>query len=85
MKFTTVTFDGDEESVMALYIDGELHDYGDWYHDKINVKISSFIDGVRFSMVDVDEEKIECKNKELITQTTELGYSPPMKLSDITD
>ncbi len=85
MKFTTVLFSGDEETVQALYIDGELHDYGDWYHDKIDVKISSFIDGVRFAGLDVDSEKINCTKKELIEEMTELGGSPPIKLSDIID
>lgn len=85
MKFTIVTFTGDEETVQALYIDGELHEYGDWYHNKIDVKISSFIDGVRYTGALVEEEKIQCNDRELIEETTELGNQPPHLLADITN
>lgn len=42
--FTIVTFDIGEY-VKALYIDGVLEFYGDYYHNKISEKISAFIEG----------------------------------------
>src|ERR1035437_2386614 len=81
---TTVTFESGEE-VAALYIDGLLYKYGDYYHDKIRVCISAFKDVLEWSGKKFIDNKIECKNDKINEYVCELGGIPPNNLGDINE
>lgn len=82
-KFAVVDFTGGGDGVHALYINGKLHKYGDYYHDKIEVWIESFIEGVEWTGFVIDVDRIECTNEDLIEKIKHLGDSPPENLEDI--
>ncbi len=82
-KFTTVDFTGGSDGVYALYIDGKLFKYGDYYHDKIEIWIKSFIEGVKWTGALVEEENITCTDKEMIEDISEIANIPPHNLSDV--
>lgn len=81
--FNRVQFGLDDEEVYALYADGELVKYGDFYHDKIEVWIDAFIQGVKWGGTNVLVYKDVCNNEELVKNICELGSLPPKNLSDI--
>lgn len=89
VKVTTVDFTGGGDGVYACYIDGELEFYGDYYHDKIEDKISGFILGLKWIKenyvypLKVEEEKITCTDPQMIESISELANIPPKKLSDV--
>ena len=78
--FTVVKFESGE-SVTALYIDDNLFKYGDYYHNKIDNWINGFIDGVRWSGVNIEEREYYCDDPELNETICEYGGSPPKILS----
>jgi hypothetical protein len=80
--FTTVRF-GDDEPVYALYADGELIKYGDYYHDKIQDWIKGFIAGVKWGDVPTVCYEEVSTNEELIDAVCMMGNPVPEKLSDI--
>jgi hypothetical protein len=80
--FTIVTFEIGEY-VKALYIDGVLEFYGDYYHNKISEKISAFIEGAEWAGANIDINKIDCNNQEINTEVCEMGGIPPKNLEDI--
>ena len=81
INFTIVTFELGEY-VKALYIDGVLEFYGDYYHNKISEKISAFIEGVERAGVSVNVRKISCIDEEINEEVCEGGI-PPKNLEDI--
>jgi len=81
--FTTVDFTEGGDGVYALYIDGVLFKYGDYYHDKIETWIESFIEGVKWAGHRIESNKIECKNHDINSDVSEMGGIPPKKLEDI--
>jgi hypothetical protein len=81
-EFTIVTFELGEY-VKALYIDGVLEFYGDYYHNKITEKISAFIEGVKWAGVSVDVKKINCTDEEINEEVCDMGGIPPKNLEDI--
>lgn len=86
MELVIVDFSGGGDGITALYIDGKLHFYGDYYHNKINEKIEGFIDGVSYVLGSdrVDDNFIELhENHPLIEDTWDYGNPPPSNLSDI--
>lgn len=77
MKFTIVTFDPLGDAIpKALYIDGELYKYGDYYHDKIDEWIDGFIEGVKYTKAEIDIEEVECNNDSYNEEIAEMGDSP---------
>ena len=62
--FTIVTFEIGEY-VKALYIDGVMEFYGDYYHNKISEKISAFIEGAEWAGANIEVHKIDCSNREI--------------------
>ena len=44
-----VDFKGGGDGVDALYINGMLHKYGDYYHDKIGEWIEGFLGGIKYA------------------------------------
>ena len=86
IKAVIVDFSGDGDGITALYLDGLLHTYGDYYHDKISEQISGFLDGVKYVLGDdnVIESSINLHEKHpLIEDTWDVGNPPPNNLSDI--
>jgi len=82
-KFTIVTFEMGEY-VKALYIDGVLEFYGDYYHNKISEKISAFIEGVEWSgLKNIDVENLNCVNNDINEEVCEMGGMPPKYLKDL--
>lgn len=80
--FTIVTFEIGEY-VKALYIDGVMEFYGDYYHNKISEKISAFIEGAEWAGANIEVHKIDCNNREINVEVCEMGGIPPKNLEDI--
>lgn len=80
--FTIVTFEIGEY-VKALYIDGVMEFYGDYYHNKISEKISAFIEGAEWAGANIEVHKIDCSNREINVEVCEMGGIPPKNLEDI--
>jgi len=80
--FTTVDFTGGGDGVKALYADGFLVFYGDDYHDNIDVKIKSFIEGVKWCGAIVSNE-IYLADEKWEIPISENGEIPPKELKYI--
>jgi len=80
---TKVDFTGGGDGVYAIYIDGSLHKYGDYYHDKIEDWIQGFIDGVKWSGVNIVFNSVKCSDSEMISDISEMANVPPKYLSDV--
>lgn len=81
-EFAEVDFTGGGDGVYALYIDGKLYKYGDYYHDKIEVWIEAFIEGIEWTGANFTHTKIKCENKDLIENISHLGDIPPKNLNE---
>lgn len=81
-KFTIVHFP-EGEGVHAIYVNGKLEKYGDYYHDKIQDWIKGFLDGARWAGINFEETKVTCNDPELNDGICDNGDSPPKYLSDI--
>ncbi len=81
-KFTTVDFTGGGDGVYALYINDKLYRYGDYYHDKIEIWIKSFIEGAIWAGLSIKHEEIICKDSDLNRDISENGNFPPENLED---
>jgi hypothetical protein len=79
--FTVVTFESGE-SVSAIYVDDVLLKYGDYYHDKINDWIKGFLEGVRWSGINLEESKFTCGDDKISEDVCDGGI-PPQSLSDV--
>jgi hypothetical protein len=79
--FTVVRFP-EGEGVTAIYIDDVLLKYGDYYHDKIDDWIKGFLEGVRWSGINLEERKYTCKDPELNDDVCDGGI-PPNSLFDV--
>ena len=82
-KFTIVTFEHGEY-VKSLYIDGKLHIYGDYYHNKIDELINGFIDGAKWAGTNIEVDKITCKNRKISEDVCENGGIPPKYIQELT-
>jgi hypothetical protein len=80
---TLVTIGSSGDPVYALYINYELHVEGDDYHDKFNRYVDGFVDGLKWSGVNVNYEEYEINEGEWVERCCELGDSPPNNLEDI--
>jgi hypothetical protein len=85
MKLITVDFSGGGEGITALYIDGVLYKYGDYYHDKISDWIRGFIEGVKYGCNEEVEEELIGLDPEnpWLEETWELAGLPPKKFEDL--
>ena len=81
--FTEVDFTGGGDGVYALYIDGNLFKYGDYYHNKINEWIEAFTEGARWSGASIEYSTLKCTDESMIEEISELAGIPPGKLSDV--
>jgi hypothetical protein len=79
-----VDFKGGGDGVDALYINGMLHKYGDYYHDKIGEWIEGFLGGIKYAGINYTFKTIQCK-PELVEEVSENGGVPPKSLSDAVD
>jgi hypothetical protein len=84
MKLTIVDFSGGAEGITALYIDGKLHTYGDYYHNKITEWINGFIAGLIRAGVTTEENKIYLPEESpWIDWTWDLDNPPPDTLKGL--
>ena len=83
IEVTIVDFSMGSDGVTALYINSDLHKYGDEYHNDIGSWIRGFIDGLKWSGINVVEEIIRSKSEYWCQQTSEYGCPPPNQLEDI--
>jgi hypothetical protein len=81
VELTKVQFGID--GVTALYIRGDLHIYGDHYNDKIDDYLKGFINGLKWSGINVEYKKIECSNAEMVENICGIGNPPPNILEDV--
>jgi hypothetical protein len=79
-RFTIVDFSDGGDECEALYIDGNLFRFKDYNK---SISITSFIDGFKFADGKCVEERITCKNSELIEGIKEYGNEPPQNLNNI--
>lgn len=89
VEVVVVDFSGGGDALEGVYIDGDLEFYGDDYHDKISEKIGGFILGLKWIKenyiynLKVNDRRVQCIDADLIERVTELGDSPPKKLSEV--
>lgn len=79
----TVTFNPKGETTTALYINGKLYKYGDYYHDKIEIYAEAFIEGLKYAGCDVKDEDVNCNNDEVNYRMVDLADYPPENFSDL--
>jgi len=53
---------GGGDGITALYIDGKLYAYGDYYHDKIDDFIRGFVDGLSYAKIEFDYKLIQLEH-----------------------
>jgi hypothetical protein len=86
MNVDIVYFNTSGDGVTAMYIDGKLHTYGDYYHNKIDFWVMGFLDGLIYSkkqfIKTIHEIEYE-DNDELVEQIVELGMIPPKLLTAV--
>lgn len=82
-SFVEVDFTGGGDGVHALYIDGDLFKYGDYYHNKINDFIKAFTEGAIWAGKNISFKRIKCVDDDMIRDVSEMADSPPQKLSDV--
>lgn len=86
INLTTVNFCGNGDGITAIYIDGDLFKYGDYYHDKIDEYITGFVDGLKYingeDVINLNFIKLH-DNHPLVYSTWELAEEPPKKLENI--
>ncbi len=80
VKFSIVDFSGGTDECEALYINGQLFNFKDYNK---SISITSFIDGYKFSGSEFTEERITCKDVELIEGIKEYSNEPPQNLNNI--
>lgn len=83
MKIVIVEFVGEYDDVHAVYINGELHKHGDYHHDKIKIWIKAFIEGIKYTGIDIEEETITCNNAAISEDICENNTTPPVHLNDL--
>jgi hypothetical protein len=81
MNATHVIFDPSGENVEALYLNGALHMHGDYYHDKINVAITNFLDGMGFTGMVINKQVVHVPFQHS-HPVTEGGEEPPKNWPD---
>jgi len=82
-SFVKVDFTGGGDGVYALYIDGKLHKYGDYYHDKISEWIEAFTEGAKWAGLDIKFESVRCIDEDIIREVSDNADIPPKMLSEI--
>ena len=80
---TKVDFTGGGDGVHAIYIGGNLHKYGDYYHDKIEEWMEGFVGGLEWCGLEIRVDKVECIDEEMISDVSEMSNIPPKNLSAI--
>ena len=65
IEMVRVDFTGGGDGVYALYINDELYFYGDPYHDDIEVKIDSFVEGAKWAGKNIKFSKMVVKDNDL--------------------
>ena len=88
VTITTVSFCGAGDGITAMYVDGELNQYGDDYHNRIVETIGGFIAGVKYGIGEENVEEVMIHLVEehpLVSDTWDKGNPPPNKLSDINE
>jgi len=83
IKVTKVDFTGGGDGVYAIYINYELYQYGDYYHDKFEDWARGFIDGLKWSGRNIEYEEVYCENDSIIEEVSEMGNRPPENLEDV--
>jgi len=81
VEMVSVDFTGGDDGVYALYINDELHFYGDYYHDKIEIKIKSFVQGAKWSGKNIHFYEFAVQDRELIDEVSTHGNTPPKNLN----
>lgn len=77
MQIDVVDFSCGEDGVNAIYLDGEIVKYGDYYHDKINDWIAGYLECATTFL------KLEIRHWELLKPDLRYEYFAPDKFSQI--
>lgn len=79
-KIDIVYFNPEGDGVTAIYIDGELYKWGDYYHDKIDDWCRGFLDALIFADINFTSTTTNISyedNHDLVEDIVESGGSPP--------
>jgi len=85
LRLDWVTFDGDAESVDALYVNKKLFIWGDYYHSKTEYLITGYLMGANdYSMEGILFYKYSISDEEPIClKILEDGDSPPLEFKNL--
>lgn len=82
-RITIVDFSGGGDGITALYVNGNLESYGDYYHNKIDEWIDGFVEGVKFTGAYVEVESETCEDDDTIERISSNGETPPKSIHDV--
>jgi len=82
-RLTVVDFTNGGDGVTALYVNGQLEKYGDYYHDKIDEWIKGFEAGIKMTGAYVEVEKEVCKDESLCFDISDMAEMPPQSIHDV--
>ena len=85
MQIDIVSFCDGGEEVTALYVDGNLYVYGDYYHDKIDSWIEGFLGGLRHAGTSVREKGWNVSSSGFVIDVCENGNTPPGLFENLKD
>ena len=78
-----VYFSDGSDPVYGLYINGDLHKYGDNYHDDMDTWIKGFCDGLKWAGINLDYKILYCNDPHWVYQLVEMGGTPPNQLETL--
>lgn len=82
-KIEHVSFNPSGDGTTGVYIDGVIFKYGDEYHDDISSWLKGFLDGIKWSGVNIDYVRLSCDDPEWVEELCEMGGSPPDNISEL--
>lgn len=77
MQIDIVRINPEGDGVTALYIDGGMHIYGDYYHDKIDNWVEGFLAGLRRADADVSVRTWEVSGRTKLSREVCEDAAPP--------
>lgn len=84
MKLDIVKFNPEGDGVTAMYINGDLHTSGDYYHNNIDAWTQGFCEGLDYATAEYNLERWEIPgDTDISKDVCELGYCPPRAFSEL--
>lgn len=81
MKITTLDIKYDNTNVLAIYIDGFLYAWGEYYYDRMGAWFDGLLAGFRYWVDDFElENLIISDDNPAMVEIINNGYGPPDEL-----